>query len=233
MSYFDDYDYPDCSILDELVNDTTDKIKNMIINEAKEKVDIILNKAKETENRLNIAYNRLKELNNNIVSLETRNKELEEEVNRKRTSQKELPFEIGQEVYVYSANDDYTIECPHCLGKGKVNVDTEKFGYIEVTCPVCHTNTYYDKDNPKPQMRVRYWSYRPITATVSRITIDYMGNDIKTVVWVRSENSNAERGFQIGEVFSNYKDCRKFCEDASKKERENAERKIKGEKLEY
>lgn len=233
MGYFDNYDYCEPSALDELVDNTTNKIKDMIINETKEKVDGILNKAKVAENNLDVAHKKIKELNDSIISLKTQNKELEKEVNRKRTSQKELPFEVGQGVYVCSTNGDYTIECPHCLGKGKVSVDTEKFGYIEISCPVCHTNTYYNKDNPKPQMRVRYWSYRPITATVSRITIDYMENNIKTVVWVKSENSNAERGFQIEEVFSNYKDCKKFCEDASKKERENAERKIKGEKLEY
>ena len=233
MSYFDNYDYCEPSVLDELVDNTTDKIKDMIINKTKEKVNGILNKAKVAEDRLDIAYKKMRELNDNIISLETRNKELEEEVNRKRTSQKELPFEIGQEVYIYSADGDYTIECPHCLGKGKVNVDTEKFGCIEISCPVCHTNTYYNKDNPKPQMKVHYWDYRPIMAVVSRITIDYIKDSTKIVVWVKSENSNAERGFQIGEVFSNYEDCKKFCENASKKARENAERKIKGEKLEY
>ena len=36
MGYFDNYDYCEPSVLDELVDNTTDKIKDMIINETKE-----------------------------------------------------------------------------------------------------------------------------------------------------------------------------------------------------
>ena len=66
MSYFDNYDYCKPSVLDELVDDTTDKIKDMIINETKEKVNGILNKAKVAEDRLDIAYKKMRELNDNF-----------------------------------------------------------------------------------------------------------------------------------------------------------------------
>ena len=73
MSYFDCYDYPEYSALDELVDETTNKIKNMIINEAKEKVDEILNKAQKTEDRLNITTNRLIGSGRENRSLKTEN----------------------------------------------------------------------------------------------------------------------------------------------------------------
>lgn len=74
MSYFEDYDYSELSELDQLVDDTTDKIKDMIVTEAKEKVDDILNRAKVTEQRLDVAYKRLREAGEEISSLTKENK---------------------------------------------------------------------------------------------------------------------------------------------------------------
>lgn len=76
MNYFDSYDYPELSELDQLVDDTTDKIKDMIVTEAKEKVDDILNKAKEAEKRLAVAHKGLREAGEEISSLTKENKKL-------------------------------------------------------------------------------------------------------------------------------------------------------------
>lgn len=111
MSYFEDYDYPELSELDQLVEDTSDKIKNMIINEAKEKVDTILNKAKATEQRLAIAHKRLREASEEISSLTKENTRLKEELEQKRTSLNTLPFEIGQKVYYLKKWDCEEITC--------------------------------------------------------------------------------------------------------------------------
>lgn len=143
MSYFDSYDYPELSELDQLVDDTTDKIKDMIVTEAKEKVDTILNKSKEAEKRLAVAYKGIREAGEEISSLTKENKKLKEELEQKRTSLNTLPFEIGQKVYYLKKWTCEEITCPLCKGTGKVTTHSDEYGDVEIKCPHCKDNSYW------------------------------------------------------------------------------------------
>lgn len=227
MSYFEDYDYPELSELDQLVEDTTDKIKDMIVTEAKEKVDTILNKAKATEQRLAIAYKGLTEAGEEISLLTKENKKLKEELEQKRTSLNTLPFEIGQKVYYLKKRTYEEITCPLCKGTGKVPTHSDEYGDVEIRCPHCKDNSYW---SDREKLLVKEASYPILTVSDTkveglaiRIESDGKGN-VEQKVKVIFNNLSFYDACDSEDVFTEAQ--LEECAKRNKQYKEEAERKV-------
>lgn len=231
MSYFDCYDYPDYSALDELVDETTSKIKNMIILESKEKVDTILNKAKETENRLNITTNRLIETKKENRSLKTENDKLKEELQQKRTNLDTLPFEIGQRVYYIRRGETDEVVCPLCKGTGKITTHSDEYGDVEIKCPHCKGNSYWSENEKAIVKKASYNKVKVDSTTVKGFTIvidsDEDGN-IRREIRVMLKEGYTFNHYNIENVFTEalLEECKKECCRRNKQYEEEAERKV-------
>lgn len=231
MSYFDCYDYPDYSALDELVDETTNKIKNMIIEGTKEKVDEILNKAQATEDLLNITNNRLIETNKENRSLKTENDKLKEELQQKRTNLDTLPFEIGQTVYYIKRWETDEVVCPICKGTGKIITHSDEYGDVEIKCPHCKGNSYWN-DNEKQIVRKAYYNKVKVDSTTVRgftivIDSDEEGN-IRREIRVMLNQGYTFNHYNIENVFTEalLEECKKECRRRNKQYEEEAERKV-------
>lgn len=229
MSYFDCYDYPDYSALDELVDETTNKIKNMIIEGTKEKVDEILNKAQATENLLNITNNRFIETNKENRSLKTENDKLKEELQQKRTTLDKLPFEIGQRVYYIKKWKTDEVFCPLCKGTGKVPTHSDEYGDVEIKCPHCKNNSYWsDKEIVR---KAAYDILKVDSTTVNGFSIvidsDVEGN-IRQEIRVMLNRGYSYDYYNLEDVFTEalLEECKKECCRRNKQYKEEAERKV-------
>lgn len=231
MSYFEDYDYPELSELDQLVDETTNKIKDMIILESKEKVDAILNKAKETQDRLNAAEKRVSRALQEIALLAQQNKKLKEELEQKRTSLNTLPFEIGQKVYYLEKWNMDEVVCPLCKGTGKVTTHSDQYGDVEIKCPNCKDN-YYWNDTDKKIIRKASYDVLTISNTkvkglTIRIELDEQRN-IKQKVKVILNNHSCYDTYDVENIFTEaqLEQCKKECAERNKRYKEEAERKV-------
>lgn len=231
MSYFDCYDYPDYSALDELVDETTNKIKNMIIEGTKEKVDEILNKAQVTEDRLNITINRLVETNNENRSLKTENEKLREEIQQKRTNLDTLPFEIGQRVYYIKRGETDEVVCPLCKGTGKITTHSDEYGDVEIRCPHYKDNSYWSDNEKQIVRKASYNKVKVDSTTVKGFTIvidsDEEGN-IRQEIIVMLNQGYSYDSYNIENVFTEalLEECKKECCRRNKQYEEEAERKV-------
>lgn len=231
MSYFDCYDYPDYSALDELVDETTNKIKNMIINQSKEKVDEILNKAQVTEDRLNITTNRLIETNKEICFLKTENDKLKEEIQQKRTNLGTLPFEIGQKVYYIKRGETDEVVCPLCKGTGKIITHSDEYGDVEISCPHCKGNSYWS-DNEKRIVKKASYNKVKVDSTIVKgftIVIDSDEDEnIRQEIRVMLNQGYSYDSYNIENVFPEalLEECKKECYRRNKQYEEEAERKV-------
>ena len=231
MSYFDCYDYPDYSALDELVDETTNKIKNMIIEGTKEKVDEILNKAKTTEDRLNITTNRLIEAGKENRSLKTENDKLKEELQQKRTNLDTLPFEIGQRVYYIKRWKTDEVFCPLCKGTGRITTHSDEYGDVEIKCPHCKNNSYWSDKNKEIVKRASYDRLRVESTTVKGFSIvidsDEKGN-IRQDIRVVLNQGYSFNDYSIEDVFPEalLEECKKECCQRNKQYEEEAKRKV-------
>lgn len=233
MSYFDCYDYPDYSALDELVDETTNKIKNMIIEGTKEKVDEILNKAQATQDLLNITNNRLIETNKENHSLKTENDKLKEELQQKRTNLDTLPFEIGQRVYYIKRWKTEEVVCPLCKGKGKIITHSDEYGDVEIKCPHCKNNSYWSEKDKEIVKKASYDKLKVDSTTVKGFSIvidsDEKGN-IRQDIRVVLNQGYSFNDYNIEDVFPEalLEECKKSVVE----EINNMKKKPK-EKLEY
>lgn len=231
MSYFDCYDYPDYSALDELVDETTNKIKNMIIEGTKEKVDEILNKAQATEDRLNVTTNRLRETNEENRCLKTENDKLKEELQQKRTNLDTLPFEIGQRVYYIKNWDIDEVVCPLCKGAGKIITHSDEYGDVEIKCPHCKDNYYWSDKEKVIVKRASYDKLKVDSTTVKGFTIvitsDEEGN-IRQEIRVMLKYGCGFNHYNIEDVYTEalLEECKKECSKRNKQYKEEAERKV-------
>lgn len=231
MSYFDCYDYPEYSALDELVDETTNKIKNMIIEGTKEKVDEILNKAQKTEDRLNITTNRLIESGRENRSLKTENDKLKEEIQRKRTSLDTLPLEIGEKVYYIRKLTYNEITCPLCRGTGKVTTHSDEYGDVEITCPHCKNNSYWSDREKKIVSRTSYELLTVDNSYVKEIIVYLKLNDegnIERSISVVLNNCSCYDRYDFEDIFteSQLEECKKECAERNKQYKEAAERRV-------
>lgn len=231
MSYFDCYDYPDYSALDELVDETTNKIKNMIINQSKEKVDEILNKAQATEDRLNITNNRLIETNKENRSLKTENDKLKEELQQKRTNLDTLPFEIGQKVYYIKRWETDEVVCPLCKGTGNIITHSDEYGDVEIKCPHCKNNSYWSDKEKAIVKKASYDKLKVDSTTVKGFSIvidsDVEGN-IRREIRVMLNQGYSYDYYNIEDVFPEalLEECKKERCRRNKQYEEEAERKV-------
>lgn len=231
MSYFDCYDYPDYSALDELVDETINKIKNMIINQSKEKVDEILNKAQATQDLLNITNNRLIETNKENRSLKTENDKLKEELQQKRTNLDTLPFEIGQRVYYIRKWKTEEVVCPLCKGTGRIITHSDEYGDVEIKCPHCKNNSYWSERDKEIVRKALYDKLKVDSTTVKGFSIvidsDEKGNIRQDIRVVLNEGYNFN-DYNIENVFPEalLEECKKECCRRNKQYEEEAKRKV-------
>ena len=231
MSYFDCYDYPDYSALDELVDETINKIKNMIINQSKEKVDEILNKAQATQDLSNITNNRLIETNKENCSLKTENDKLKEELQQKRTNLDTLPFEIGQRVYYIKRWKTDEVVCPLCKGKGKIITHSDEYGDVEIKCPHCKNNSYWSERDKEIVRKALYDKLKVDSTTVKGFSIvidsDEKGNIRQDIRVVLNQGYNFN-DYNIEDVFPEalLEECKKECCRRNKQYEEEAKRKV-------
>lgn len=222
MSYFD-YDYPELSELDILVDETTNKIKDMIINQSKDKVDEILKTAAREKERADRAMKRLREYEDKSINLQKENQALKDELDKKRTSLNELPFEIGEEAYFVVEYDCEQVVCPECKGKGTIKVSTEKYGDVEVICPVCNNRTYYS--NSHPLRDVTYHTVKPRKFKIDRIHV-HITSDNKQFSY------DGDTGCRCGctNIFRTYEECEMYCEKENADRKKKAQMKLEGKK---
>ena len=224
MSYFD-YDYPEPSELDLLVDEATDKIRNTIINQSKEKVDEILKTALREKEQADIAIRRLRENEEKIFHLQKENQALKEEINKKRTSLNEIPFEIGEEVYFVVSGDCEKVVCPECKGRGKIKIFTEEYGDVEAICPICNNDGYYTKTNPHPLREVTYCTVKPQKSKITRIDVDINADNMK-FSYFGSINCSC-----CTNVFKTYEECKEYCEKENADRKKKAQMELEGKKI--
>ena len=214
MNYFD-YDYPELSELDMLVDETTNKIKDMIINQSKDKVDEILKTAAIEKERADIAVKSLREYKEKSINLQKENQALKDELDKRRTSLNEIPFEIGEEAYFVISCGSEKVVCPKCKGVGKIKASTKEYGDVEAICPVCN-NTHYS--NSHPLREVTYYTVKPQKCKIDQIHV-HITSDNKQFSY------DGTPGYSSGctNVFRTYEECKMYCD------KENADRKKKAQ----
>lgn len=216
MSYFDYYDYPEYSELDELVDETVDKVKQLIINNSKDKVNNILNSAKEYKAMYQQSQEQIRKQNKTILDLH----EQIDELKKKKQSLNELPFDIGEEFY-YPKYSSKLLNCPTCNGTGKVKTETKDYGVVEVICPTCKGNfSFYC--TPKPLAKVDYNYAEPNIDIIDNITIK---GDKHIILYTGKYAINRK------DIFKTKEECQKYCDELNKKFLKEAQDKLAGREV--
>ena len=230
MGYFEDYGYTEPSALDELIDSTTEQIKDIIISEAKEKVDAILKQAEKAQEYTDLAQKRITRLMEEVSSLKRENAKQKTELEKKILSIGELPFNIGDKVYFIRPKFIKDVYCPVSNGTGLVNANTEQFGEVLIDCPVCHGADFYDETTKDPITKASYNVCGVQQATVKEISYRIFKND-KGEIQTRAQISLEDYiyiTFNAEEIFSETQreECEKRCEEINKQNKEEAERKV-------
>lgn len=221
MSYFD-YDYPELSELDILVDETTNKIKDMIINESKDKVDEILKTAAREKERADRAMKCLREYEDKSNTLQKENQALKDELDKRRTSLNEIPFEIGEEAYFVISCGSEKVVCPKCKGVGKIKASTKEYGHVEAICPLCNNRTY----NPKHPIReITYYTIEPKKNKIDKIHV-HITSDSKKFSY------DGTPGYCSGctDVFKTYEECKMYCDKENADRKQRAQMELEGKK---
>ena len=221
MSYFD-YDYPELSELDILVDETTNKIKDMIINESKDKVDEILKTAEREKERADRTIKRLREYEDKSNTLQKENQALKDELDKRRTSLNEIPFEIGEEAYFVISHNCEKLVCPECKGVGKIKASTKEYGDVEAICPLCNNRTYNSKH---PIREISYYTLKPQKYKIDTIHVHITSDNKKF-------SYDATPGCCSGctDVFKTYEECKMYCDKENADRKQKAQMELEGKK---
>ena len=224
--YWDDCYYceePKYPEVEELLEDVTNKITEIIRNDVKEDIEISLNAAKNRETELSQCKDRLHSRDIEISNLEKRVEELEKEVDKKHT-ELTLPFEIGEEIWVAAYNSSYKLTCNTCKGTGRININTEQYGEVQISCPHCKGFTLSNR----AKREVTYYKYIAHKTTVKSISCNITSDGISYDIHY-TDQYHDDQVRELEKCFSNKDDCITFCEEYNKQCYEQALESLEGE----
>ena len=170
--FYEDYDIPKSEV-DELVDEATDKVVELILDRAKEQVDAVMSKAdKEAKNKQywQDLYNAQKKTTDELLS---KNRQLQSELEKKRTDVGLLQYSVGQAVYRVSkpCSGERKVTCVTCNGKGRVR-GLLGSRPVDATCPDC-LNCSSKFDSNKYVREHKYYQARPVASTIEKINITF------------------------------------------------------------
>lgn len=229
-----DYDYyyeQEPSEIDLMVEEAVDKVKRIILLRAKDEVEQQTLKAekidKEYQNFKDGARKLIDDQKAEIKDLEKRLKTLQEDYDKKRTEIPALDYEIGDTVWIPHKTSDKTLLCPTCQGTGYVNIDTDIFGSVKISCPHCHGSEWKHKGNFVK--KVQYWKYQPMARTICGATIEINEQKQQTVYYkVKSPSGycNDYPSPNVNDIYADEASCQKRCEELNKLALEDAKQYI-------
>lgn len=130
-----DFDYEELweesrSEFDCLMDETIEKIKNLILGRVKDEVEEILHRADEEEAKVK----RLEEI---IRNQDKKRKELEKEIKELKDKTDANRFNYGDTVFFVDSVYKL-LKCPECNGSGIIELDTPEYGKITRKCSKCN-----------------------------------------------------------------------------------------------
>ena len=232
-----DYDYyyeQEPSEIDLMVEEAVDKVKSTILLRAKDRVEQQTLKAEKIKKEYQDFKDGTKEIINDqkskIKDLENRLIELKEDYIKKRTEIPTLDYEIGDKVWMPYRMSDKTLICPTCQGTGYVNIDTDNFGSVKISCPHCHGSEWKHKGDFVK--KIQYWEYQPMIRTICGVTIEINEQKQQTIYYkVKSPSGycNEYPSPNINDIYADQASCQKRCEELSKLALEDAKQYIYNE----
>lgn len=217
-----DYDYyyeKEPSEIDILIEDTVEKIRQTIIEQAKEDVESETQKSKKIQERYDTDKKHWLDMNSELRSknneLQNELKELKTKYEKKRTEIPSLDFEIGETVYYIGSRYDQKLVCLTCHGSGKVNLNTDEYGDITTSCPHCYGNLYGDI-----RREVEYRKYYPSTKRIETVYMEFSKDSTKISYWLSESVGKVDR------VFKDRESCQAECDKLNIKELEEAQKHI-------
>ena len=216
-----------------MIEEAVNKVKETILLRAKDEVEAQTLKAKKIEDE----YRNFKDGAKNIIEQErAKVKELKEQLqnlqtkyDKKRTEIPTFEHEIGEKVWIPHAEWDKELICPTCKGTGKITINDDQFGNIEISCPHCHNSEWKHKGDFVK--RVSYWEYRPIEATIDCIYVTLDKNhELQTKYHLKPQYGTILSNLEC-EVFDfgDKESCERRCRELSKKSLEEAKQYIYSE----
>lgn len=219
--YWEDYygeeaKYPE---VEELLEDTTNKIVNIIKDDVKEEINKSLLLAEQRSIEIDNLRKTIAKKNDEIHKLDS-----EIETLKKRQTKLSLPFEIGEEIWVAEYTSSYQLTCNTCKGTGRVTVGTQQYGEVQISCPHCKGFTLSNQ----PKREVTYYKYTTYKTSVKSIDCNITCNGISYNIHYTDKYHN-DQVRELEKCFSNENDCITFCEEYNKQCYEQALKSLEGE----
>jgi len=215
---YEEYYEQEPSEIDEIVEDTVNRITSIIKERAKDEIESSLKAAENRQQEIAQLKKTIQKNNEDEKKLFDEISSLKADLEAKRTAIPTLPFEIGQEVWTIGYLETKKLKCPRCKGTGciKVAVNGED---LTAECPVCHRNNCL-KDKPKQAIEYCTYSVDPSTSiSIIKINIDAKGTTYE--YYTASGHSNHG-------VFATRESCREACERLNKLSLETAQKELEG-----
>ena len=228
MSNFDDY-FEDQSEVEQIIDDTIDKLVGLISEKTKSEIERYKNWYESTAEVRDKLQKQVYEQQEKIRVLEIDLKRAKEELERKDNEIPKVPFMPGDKVW-FIGNDcrnEVIVKCPVCKGRSKVKTQTADYGEIEITCPRCKGSC-----DTKYEPAKAYQGY----VVRSRITLD-AADDIPNFIYdvVKDEDlekfkSNEDRyTFSRYEIYKTKKEAEKAADQETEIRKLKAEQKLLNE----
>lgn len=217
-----DYDYyyeQEPSEIDLLIEDTVDKIRRTIIEQAKEDVESETQKSKKIQEKYDTDKKHWLDMNSELRSknnkLQNELEELKTKYEKKRTEIPSLDFEIGETVYYINYDYNRKLVCPTCHGTGYVNFNTDEYGNITTSCPHCHGNSYGDI-----RKEVEYRRYYPSSTTIRKVCMEFEKDSTEISYWLSGSVGRVDK------VFKDRESCQAECDKLNIEALEEAKKHI-------
>lgn len=223
--YWEDYygeeaKYPE---VEELLEDTTNKIVNIIKDDVKEEINKSLLLAEQRSIEIDNLRKTINSKNKELNELQKENEVLVNKLKKNHTKL-DLPFEIGEEIWVAKCNSSYKLTCNTCKGTGTVNINTEQYGEVQISCPHCKGLTF----SGQPKQEVIYYKYIAYKTTVKSISCNITSEGISYDINY-TDQYHDDQVRELEKCFSNKDDCVAFCEEYNKQCYEQALKSLEGE----
>lgn len=224
-----DYDYyyeQEPSEIDMLIDETVSKIRKTIELKAKEDIEQETLKSEKIQKEYDEYTKSSREAYNKLCAefgeYKKKYKQLEAEYNKKGQEIPSTKYCVGDKVYVADSYTYESVYCPTCNGEGTIEVKLDEYGEVKITCPACKNyETLYDWVDMKNVRAARYYKYSPKELEIEGIEILINRDDKITTTYYFGKNYIE---LSEDEVFATAEECKKYCENKSQQEKEEAYR---------
>ena len=212
MSAYDFYELYDVpkSEVDELIEDTTNKVVEVVLERAKNQVNSVMQQAEVERKNADYWNGLFKQTKKQNEELQAKINELEDKLNERATDIGKIEWSVGQAVYRLArpSSGEREVTCVTCNGKGRVRGLLGSRA-VDATCPDClgYSSKY---GSNKYICTYKYYRAAPISAIIDKIDVTFYkgtdGEQHREVTYLLDGTWYSER-----EVSKNIDDIRELC----------------------